>query len=133
MAGRPTLLTPERQEKIVGAIREGNYFVAACRAAGISELTGYEWLRRGTNRARNRPTNELFARFAKAVAEAEAAAELKIVGEWRSKVPGSWEAAKEFLARRYPERWSPTYKHEVGGPGGESLVIEIVKREQKPD
>ncbi len=47
MAGRPTKLTPETQDKIVTALRAGNYFDASCQYAGITERTGYNWLEKG--------------------------------------------------------------------------------------
>ena len=49
-AGRRTLLTPERQEKIVQAILTGNYLETASAYAGVSPDTVREWLQRGESR-----------------------------------------------------------------------------------
>lgn len=45
--GRPTKLDPDRQKRIVDAIRTGNYFDTAVALAGISRATAYGWLTRG--------------------------------------------------------------------------------------
>ena len=37
--GRPTKLTPERQNRLVEAIQAGNYYKVACAAAGIDYST----------------------------------------------------------------------------------------------
>ena len=42
--GRPSKLTPERQEAILGFIRAGVPNVHAAQLSGISETTFYEWL-----------------------------------------------------------------------------------------
>jgi len=46
MAG-PTKLTPERSERILRAMRAGNYLEAAARSAGVHPSTVYRWLERG--------------------------------------------------------------------------------------
>ena len=47
IGGRSTKLSPEVEEKILKAIRAGNYAAIAAEYAGISESTFYGWLRRG--------------------------------------------------------------------------------------
>lgn len=89
------------RERILKAIRAGNYFRSACAYAGISHETFYRWLRRG----RNAKSGEYRA-FFEAVKEAEAAAEVAVVAVWKSAIPKDWRAARDFLARRWPERWS---------------------------
>ncbi|MGB4501182.1 MAG: hypothetical protein WBI21_07950 [Natronincolaceae bacterium] len=44
---RPTKLNPETQNKIITAIRAGNYIETAAAYAGISKNTLYDWLRKG--------------------------------------------------------------------------------------
>jgi len=43
----PSLLTPERQERILEALRTGVTLKAAAHYAGISEITLYDWRTRG--------------------------------------------------------------------------------------
>lgn len=102
--GRPTKLTPEAQAKIVQAIQAGNHKESAAAYAGVPAATLSEWLAKG--RAGKSPYAELW----KAVHEAEAQAEVRIVAQWQKQIPDNWQAAKDFLARRYPERWAETHK-----------------------
>jgi len=30
-----------------------------------------------------------------------------IVAQWRKQIPENWQAARDFLARRFPEHWAP--------------------------
>ena len=43
--------------------------------------------------------------FLEAVAQAEAEAEVRMIAQWQAHIPRDWRAARDFLARRYPERW----------------------------
>jgi len=45
--GRPSLLTDERQQRIVDAVRAGNYLKVAAQWAGVGESTLLSWLARG--------------------------------------------------------------------------------------
>jgi len=45
--GRPSLLTADRQKRIVDAIALGNYSEQAAQAAGISRRTYHRWMERG--------------------------------------------------------------------------------------
>ena len=33
-----------------------------------------------------------------------------MVSQWKAAMASDWRAIRDFLARRYPERWSPTNK-----------------------
>jgi hypothetical protein len=46
-----------------------------------------------------------FFEFFHAVEKANAEVEAEMVRRWTGKAPESWQAAKAFLARRFPERW----------------------------
>ena len=41
--GRPSKLTPETRQRLVDAVRAGNYIDAACSHAGIAVSTYYLW------------------------------------------------------------------------------------------
>lgn len=116
--GRPTKLTPELQERIVGAIRSGAYNETAAAFAGIAESTFYAWL---ANAQKDRETNPEqgtdFTEFQEAVEKAQAEAELDkllIIGkaargqptaEGVPGTPGSWQAAAWMLERKHPDRY----------------------------
>ncbi|KYC34492.1 hypothetical protein WA1_51610 [Scytonema hofmannii PCC 7110] len=129
---RKTKLTPEIQQKIVEAIRQGSYFSVACRLNGVPESTGKEWLARGRGTSSNRPQNKLYAAFASEVDIAEAQAESDAIrrilaGTERSQVIKTKRRLDEngnmvpveiiteetsnpsndmwYLKCKYPERW----------------------------
>ena len=100
--GQPTKLTPETQKKLCDAISAGNYLVAACGYADVSYGTFALWMRLGRKARKGK-----YFKFFKAVRKAETDAEVTVVAQWRKLIPSSWQAARDFLARRYPERWAP--------------------------
>jgi transposase-like protein len=99
-AGRKTKLTPEVQEKIVSAIRAGNYAAIAAEYAGISEGTFYGWLKRGREESKG-----VFFEFLKAVKGAEREAEVRAVAHVQKHFAENWTAAMTFLERKFPQRW----------------------------
>jgi hypothetical protein len=98
-AGRPTSCTPETQEKILNALRAGNYRVAACKWAGIDQDTFCRWMRRA------KTGEQPFAEFAEQVKQAEAQAEAALVATIRKAAADHWQAAAWLLERKYVVRW----------------------------
>ncbi len=107
---RPTKLTPEVQDRIVKAIRAGNYFQAAARAAGISESTHYRWLERGAEEKQGAHRD-----FREAVSRAEAESEVHAVAVIRRAMTEDWRAALALIERRHPERWRRRETTELTG------------------
>ena len=102
---RPTKLTPEVEERIVRAIRAGNYPEVAARHAGVHPSTYYRWMERGAlegDASEDDPYRHLRAEVERALADAEAAEVALIAQAARG---GSWAAAAWLLERRYPDRW----------------------------
>lgn len=123
--GRPSSLTPEVQRKVCEAIAAGNYYQAAAAYAGITYSCLAKWLKKGKRAKRGR-----FFQFFHAVREADAAAEITIVAQWRQQIPENWQAARDFLARRHPERWGPKDRHDVDvTTKGRPLVLQIIEQE----
>lgn len=121
MAGRPTKLTPEVQERLCAAISAGNYYQAACGAAGISYSKFRDWMNRGKKQRKG-----LFRDFREAVLKAERDAEARVVNQWQEHMPEDWRACRDFLARRYPKRWGPKESLELKGKKGAPIeFIEI--------
>ena len=117
--GRFSKLTEESERIILEEIRAGSFYEIACKQAGISERTLRNWMNRGkkelervaqSSGRRVRRSERIYVNFFKNVLEAEAFSEDELVKLWRRAAPKDWKAAAEFLARRYPERWSPTRK-----------------------
>ncbi len=101
MAGRPTKLTPEVQDRICQLIRAGNTVEIASEASGITPKTYYAWMQRGLDgRAPYGP-------FRRAVEQSRAEAEAMLVGRvQRAAQSGSWRAATWLLERQWPDRWA---------------------------
>lgn len=122
--GQRGKLTKECHDKIVAAMRRGNFFDTACALAGISESTGYKWIAWGEGReyTDHKPADITpYREFAEAVKEAEAAAEDEAVSHIKEAAPKDWKAASEFLRRRKPAKWNQVGKIEVQH-GGEIKV-----------
>lgn len=112
--GRPTKLDERTQEKIISAIKAGNYIETAAAYAGISKNTLYEWLKRGerekqrvekSNKAKIKKSEEIYVIFTDAVEKALAEAEMRdvlIIGKAAEK---EWQAAAWRLERKFPDRW----------------------------
>lgn len=124
--GRPTLLDDELADKICQLLSKGNYFKVACQANGISADTGHEWRNRGTPGTREYDErgpysaeqteaiqnghdipleDALYARFAHAIALAEAAAEVHAVEVLHKGMEDDPRWAVEYLKRKHPDRW----------------------------
>lgn len=114
---RPTKLTPEVQDRIVTAIRAGNYMETAAAFAGIARSTFNEWVRRGADEEEGP-----YAEFHDAVHQALASAEARDVALIGQAAQKEWQAAAWRLERRTPERWGRMTRHELSAaPGAGSL------------
>lgn len=122
MKGRPTKLTPQRQEELLKNFRLGCYREVAAQAAGIAVATLYGWLSRGKE-ARNaresgafvKKSERVYLDFLEAVEKAEALAESRMLATVQAKAPKDWKAAAWFLERRYPERYARVERHRISG------------------
>lgn len=100
MVGRPTKRTPEREQRLLEALRAGNTRKAACHYAGIGEETFARWLRIGD--------------FGDSVKKAEADAEVRHVANIaRAAQEGTWQASAWWLERRRSDDYARRDKVEV--------------------
>ena len=90
----------EVQEKIVTAIRAGNYAQVAAVYAGIGERTFFRWMELGEEAKAGR-----YRQFWQAVKAAEGEAEVRAVAIIQRKMPDDWRAAMSYLERKHPKRW----------------------------
>ena len=111
---RPTKLNTETQEKIVSAIRAGNYIETAAAYAGIHKSTLYDWLKRGERekqrvaknpRYRIKKDEQQFVEFSDAVERALAEAEVRDVAIIGKAAEEYWQAAAWRLERKFPHKW----------------------------
>lgn len=116
--GRPTKLTSEIQERILGAIRSGAYNETAAAYAGIAESTFYAWLAKANaDREAHPESGTDFTEFQEAVEKAQSEAELEkllIIRAAAKGTPtsegvpgtaGTWQAAAWMLERQHPDRY----------------------------
>jgi len=127
MAGRKTILTAEIQKKILGYIRQGAYDWVAAQACGIGSRTFYRWMSAGEKNA-NSPYRQFWQEVSQARAEARVLAEADV----RKTQPFNWLRCGPGRERPGEPGW--TEGHEITGPEGKELVVNIVRRPaEKPD
>lgn len=114
---RNTLCTPERTERILNAIKAGNYSYVAAQLGGIGERTFYDWMKRGES------GEEPFAQFSQAVKEAETQAEARNVAIIQRHAQNSWQAAAWYLERKAPGRWGRKERIEHTGAEGGPITL----------
>ena len=114
--GRQTKLTPELREKFCQVIAAGNYYEPACGYVGIDYSTFWRWMEKGEAQAAANTTGQ-YRDFREAVLKAEAQAEVRAISLWQAAMPDSWQAARDFVARRYSNRWGD--KLDVTSKGGQ--------------
>lgn len=143
MAGRNSKLTEELESELARLISAGVYMRQACEFVGISEATVYNWMTRGSaeilrleNDSKLKPLAKEapYVAFFHRIKKSENASEIRAVMAWQSEIKeGDWRAAKEFLARRHPDRWSP--RLELTGADGlpiqVQMNVDVVTLEQK--
>lgn len=134
MAGRPSKLTPEVKARLVQAIEAGNYYEAACGYAGITYTTFRNWMIKGENAKSGK-----YREFFEAITRAETVAEVRMVAQWQQHMPEDYRAIRDFLERRFPDRWGRKDKlqQEVSGPGGGPIqwvdLVKLAKSDDEPD
>lgn len=97
--GRPLTLTPEKADKIVNALKMGNYRSAAAKYAGVEVRTLKEWVTLANKG--HQPYLDLLDRMKAAEGESEAS----LVAAIRRAANDTWTAAAWLLERKYAPKW----------------------------
>jgi transposase len=130
--GRPPLLTEKVRDALIATLRAGNYRQVAAEYAGIGVSTLYRWLERGETEAvrlredadaNPNPDETLYKELWEGVTRAEQEAEVRAVALWQKAMSDDWRAAKEYLARRHPDRWGD--KLAVTGAKGGAVELSL--------
>ena len=95
-----TELTPELMQAFGEIISRGNYYITACRALKISFFVFNRWRQIGAD-----ADSGIYRQFYDLINQADAAAEIYAVNSWRNQFGKDYHAEKDFLSRRYPDRW----------------------------
>lgn len=142
--GRPSKLTPDVADRIIKAVRLGNYLETAAQAAGVHPATVYRWLQEADKKGAPAAKRE----FRDALSRARAEAETRMVGsvikaaagghvtkritrvlrngdtETEETIAGpDGRVALEFLSRAFPDRWAKRQALEVTGAGGGPIQV----------
>jgi hypothetical protein len=98
--GRPTKRTPEREQRLLEAIRAGNTLRASSAYAGVSEDTLAIWRQR-------------YSDFSESLTRAIAESEVVLVAIVRKAASEDWKAASWLLERRFHESWGKRERYDV--------------------
>ncbi len=118
--GRPPLLTPAVQAVIVEAISAGCPYPIAAAHAGVDHDTLRIWRRKGER------SQQPYADFVKALAQAELDWEVNAVKSIHAAGDKDWRAHLELLSRRIPERWARANRRDESRDRG------VLHRHHKP-
>lgn len=99
--GRPSKLTPEVQKQLVKLIQAGNHYETACACVGITYRTFRNWMEKG-----EKAKGGKYFHFFQAITQANYQAEARMVIEWQKHFKKDYRAIRDFMERRFPERWS---------------------------
>jgi len=118
--GRPTACTPAIQARMVEALAKGQFVRAACRYAGISHESHYEWLRRA-----DAGDGAPFADYADAVRAAAVEGEQAHYDVLTDAAKaGDWRASLEVLRILRPDEYGKQ-RLEVSGPEGGPVQVDL--------
>lgn len=126
--GRPSVLTPALQEKILEAIKAGLFRQQAADWAGIGQRTLFTWLQQG----KAKPSSPQGA-FRQAVLKAEKAAEMRCSALIQQAAGKDWKAAAWFLERKFHSRWGRQQTLQHTGAQGGPLVVNVISLAEADD
>lgn len=123
-------LNEQLLETFVRLVMAGNYHVAACRAVGISNATYRRWMELGSA---SYDDSNIYRQFFLRVQEADAYAETHAVMSWRNQFSRDYRASRDFLARRYPERWGMQQKITLAVDNELQMILKVLETRLSSD
>lgn len=123
--GRPSKLTPEVEDKLLTALRAGNFRGPSAFYAGVSMRALQEWMAAG-----KRDPKSDFGRLRALVLQAEKGAEIAHVANIaKAAREGDWKAAAWWLERKASARWArPQPKPDARDGTGQPAVQVVVQK-----
>jgi hypothetical protein len=136
-AGRRTLLNEEMIDRLVGAVRSGNYLDDSARYVGIGERTLFEWLAKGRQALEDADGDleavdedkYLFAQLSQSLESARSHAVVRNVALIQKAAEQSWQAAAWYLERTNPKKWGRFETVELTGANGGAIQVEVSAKE----
>lgn len=123
--GRPTLLTPAIQDRIVKALLAGNFRRPAVKWAGVGYRTFLTWMERGLDEQ----PGQIHCDFRRAVEEAECTAEILAVARIMEAGKADVNHYKWYLERKHWQRWGKkdaTRLIAAMSPGERAAVLKVL-------
>lgn len=117
--GRPSLLTPERQETICATLRVFGTVAMACKRAGIDDSTYYKWMEKG------RVGEPGYVEFFNAVEKAKADGQTLALAEIVKAGKKQWQANAWLLERTMPQDFGRKDRLDLGNADGKPLEIAV--------
>jgi hypothetical protein len=114
----PNVITPEQQERICSCIRSGSYPHAAALAAGVPRRVFTRWMRK---------RGEKYARFRRAIREAEGLARVSAETRTHNKNPLAWLKYGPGKETEETPGWSNAPR---GGRRGEKQTASVLAQRQ---
>ena len=99
-----TTINAEKIDKIIQAVRAGNYFDAASAYARVPRRTFYDWMTRGRQHIIDEK-DTLERSLVERIDEAAGQAETRHVALIAQAAEKTWQAAAWWLERRFPQKW----------------------------
>lgn len=130
--GRRSIISEEIIDRIVTAVRGGNYLDDSARYAGIGERTIFEWLAKGREALEAAgddidlvpPDRQLYARLTQAVEKARSDAVVRNLTLIQRAAETNWQAAAWYLERTNPRKWGRRDTVEITGENGGAVRVE---------
>lgn len=116
--GRPSLLTPERETRLLARIAEGLPLRQAANLAGMS----YETLNRWRIQGEAKGAKPEFRHFWQSLRKAQALAMERLVSRIQKAARKDWKAAAWLLERRHADEFARPQRMEHSGPGGSPIA-----------
>lgn len=131
--GRPSVFD-DAAPKVIQFIRNGNTYECASACARITYHTFNDWMKLGEKDI-NEGKHTKFSKFFHDIKQAEMDCENEIVQAWKNQIPQNWQAGKEFLARRNPEKWAAKDRVDVTSKGekieGQPVFLPMKKSDEQ--
>ncbi len=119
--GRPSKFTPEVIAELERNISDGLPYEVACKLSGIAYSTYRNWV----IAAEGKDADPDLLDFLERVRRAETRAEATLIARWLKKTDDDWRACRDYLARRWPERWASRDRMGVTGPQGGEIPHKV--------
>ena len=99
--------------------------------AGVPLRTAREWrylgqLEIGSRRANGGVVGADHVWFEEEIQRALGELESEVVGHWLAATADNWQAARDFLARRFPQRWSNTEHRQIEVKSAQQMELQLV-------